>query len=47
MRAPNAPAPVWNTVRDISAVVTWKFMPKVETKKIRISGIHSVGLART
>ena len=44
---PNAPAPVWNTPRDISAFVTWKFIPKVETKKIRISVIHSVGRART
>ena len=44
---PNAPAPVWNTPRDISALVTWKFIPKVETKKIRISVIHSVGRART
>jgi hypothetical protein len=44
---PNEPAPVWNTPRDISAVVTWKFIPNVETKKMRISVIHSCGRART
>jgi hypothetical protein len=44
---PNAPAPVWNTSRDISAMVTWKFIPNVATKNISTSGIHSAGLART
>ena len=33
---PNAPAPVWNTSRDISALVTWKFIPNVATKKISV-----------
>ena len=44
---PNAPAPVWNTCRDISALVTWKFMPKVATKKTSTIDIHRLGRART
>ena len=44
---PNRPAPVWNTWRDISALVTWKFMPKVATKKISTMVIHSAGRSLT
>ena len=40
---PNAVAPVWNTCRDMSALVTWKFIPKVATKKISTIGISSCG----
>ena len=44
---PNAPAQAWNTSRDISALVTWKFIPNVDTKKTHANGIHSSGLAPT
>ncbi len=44
---PNRPAPVSNTTRDISAVVTWKFIPKVAMKKTSTIVISRSGLDRT
>ena len=45
--SPNAAAPVWNTPRDIRAVVTWKFMPNVATKNISARVSHRLGRALT
>ena len=40
-------APVWNTPLDISAVVTWKFIPNVATKNTSTRVSQSSGRART
>ena len=46
-QAEQAGAGVEHLTRDISALVTWKFMPNVATKKISTMVIHSAGRSLT